>query len=136
MLRFHSPLPIGVPKRSFNDNVVILPVENINLSVNYYKEYLGFTLVANNDNDNALLQIGNQEIILEQVVSPDKIYNSEIVLNLNWDETKLKQHYYELRQKVKVKKNYSGNQNGVSLFSTIDCDGNILNFQVKVINAN
>ena len=43
----------------------------------------------------------------------------------------MKKHINELRQKVKVKRNYSNNKNGISVFSILDCDGNILNYQAK-----
>lgn len=121
-------------KRSQNDKVVALPVKNINLSVNYYKEYLGFQLIENNERrkiNYALLRFYNLELILEQAISSEKEFQNDVVLNLNWNNNQLKQHYFELRQKVKVKRNYSSNKDGISLFSVVDCDGNILNFQTK-----
>jgi catechol 2,3-dioxygenase-like lactoylglutathione lyase family enzyme len=134
MLKFHLPMQNPFIKRSQNDKVVALPVKNINLSVNYYKEYLGFQLIENNERrkiNYALLRFYNLELILEQAISSEKEFQNDVVLNLNWNNNQLKQHYFELRQKVKVKRNYSSNKDGISLFSVVDCDGNILNFQTK-----
>ncbi len=127
-------------KRSLINKAITLPVENINLSVNYYREYLGFQFISYEGIKNniacALLKFDDQELILEQVISKEKFCSDKIDLTLNWDDKQLKQHYNELKQKVKVIKNYSSNKNGVSLFSILDCDGNILNFQTKIVNKN
>ena len=135
MLKFHFPMQNPFLKRSLNEKNISLPAENIILSINYYKEYLGFQLITNNIERNniayALLRFNNQEIILEQAISSERTSPNDVVINLNWNDNQLKQHYNELKQKVKVKKSFSKSKNGCSVFSVVDCDGNILNFQAK-----
>ena len=135
MLKFHFPFQTLLLKRTMNNNVVILTVENIILSTNYYKEYLGFQLIPNRDDSknisNALLVFDNQKIKLEQITTSEKKIQNDVVLNFNWNDSQMKKHFNELRQKVKVKRNYSNNKNGISVFSILDCDGNILNYQAK-----
>jgi catechol-2,3-dioxygenase len=140
MLKFHFPFQTVLLKKTMNNNIVTLTVENINLSTNYYKEYLGFQLIPNSNdstnNSNALLVFDTQKIKLEQVASFEKKIQNDVVLNFNWNDSQMKKHFNELRQKVKVKRNYSNNKNGISVFSILDCDGNILNFHAKDSNFN
>jgi hypothetical protein len=138
MLKFQLPIQTTLLNGIMNNTIVTLPVENIQLSVNYYQEYLGFQLISNNANSNiisnALLVLDDQKIKLEQVVQSKNKLPDNVVLEFNWNDSQLKQHFDELRQKVKVKRSYSNDKEGYSIFSIMDCDGNTLIYQSKKSN--
>jgi len=115
------------------NNIFKLPVENVPLTVNYYKEYLGFKLINGvpkfGQMDFALMQFSNHSLLFEKATESNIDFNiSDIVLQVNFDDNKMKKLYNNYKQKVRIKKEYSVNEKGISEFSVQDCNGNIITF--------
>jgi uncharacterized glyoxalase superfamily protein PhnB len=130
MLNFF--IPGNLQNYSFMEkNYLTIPVENVYLAINYYKEYLGFKLINISNNNGiikgALVRFNNTNILLEKInIQVNK--QNLIHIQLNFSEIQMKKLFNEVKEKVRVRKSFNKNEKGINSFAIEDCDGNILNF--------
>jgi hypothetical protein len=115
-------------------NQIIIPVENVALTVNYYKEYLCFKLInvspRYGEMQYALMQFGNQNVLFEKATKTIECQDPKpkIQLILQLDEEQISHIYNELKLKTKIYKGIHRDEKGITRFSIQDCNGLILNF--------
>ena len=115
-----------------SDNTLKLYVENVNLTVNYYKEYAGFKLIGRSPKLNlmhsAIMNFQDNILLFEKAENVNHVPNKEINLQLCLNNMQLKELYDNFKQKIKINYVSFGDGYQINKFSIKDCDGNIISF--------
>jgi hypothetical protein len=108
-------------------------VENVNLTVNYYKEYAGFRLIERSQKLNfmhsAKMNFHDNIILFERTENENLVPNKKINFQLYLNKSQLKELYDNYKQKIKINHVSFIDGNQINEFSIKDCDGNIISFQ-------
>ena len=112
-------------------------VENVPLTANYYKEYIGFSHIKNSDtpdySQTALLKYDDYALILEKSEN-FKLTNEEVVLQLGLNSVQMKNLYNEYKIKTRIHSVLFSSNAEIKEFSIRDCNGNIIHFKSKLFN--
>jgi uncharacterized glyoxalase superfamily protein PhnB len=121
-----------------NRNIETIPVERVHLTVNYYKEYLGFKLINYvprvGKMNYALMQIQNKTILFESI-DKGKVHgesNKIIDIELNYNGEQMNSLYNNYFQKVKIIKELTKTTRGTLEFTVLDCN----NIQIQFKGSN
>lgn len=131
MLQYLNP----IIKPKIHDNILpstfTIYVDNVTLTVNYYREYLGFKLIntapKNGNMKYALMSFGKQNILFEEDKT-ESLKSSFISLNLNLSKEKMHLFYNQLVERVRIYNKFTVNEKGIASFSILDCNGYQINF--------
>ncbi len=101
----------------------ISKIESVNplLTARFYAEYLGFEILAQNDQGNEFMLAFNNQILFLVCSKSESNLKSQ-TFSLKTKE--IEAHYYNLLSKVKIKSNLTFNN-----FVVIDCEGNTIVFE-------
>ena len=130
MLTFASPFDLLVSNKPFTS----ITVDNVMLTLNYYKEYLGSKIINNSIKKQnigyAIIELHNKKIMLQQeAINSSIVSGNEVSFELNYDDSQMKLLYNNYKQKLRIVRSLNKNEKGVSEFSVIDCNGVILKFR-------
>lgn len=114
-------------------------VDNVPLSVNYYKEYLGFSFVESNQEldhkSSAKMCFKDNVIFFVKSNDTDNFINREITFQVNLTDVQMKQLYNNYKQKLRINNVLINNECEITRFSIKDCDGNILGFESNLCKS-
>ena len=111
-------------------------VENVPLTVGYYKEYIGFSQINGDIPDlsqSAILKFEDYALVLEKSENLN-LHNEELVLQLGLNSVQMKSLYNEYKLKTRIHKVYFNTNDEVKEFSIKDCNGNILHFKSRFLD--
>jgi hypothetical protein len=115
-----------------NNNTYKIYVENVNLAVNYYRQYLGFKLIESLPGtiymNSARMHFHKNVLLFEKAEDVNSINNQEINFQLCFDRLQLKKLYDNFKQKTITKRIAFSDVNQINKFSIKDCDDNIISF--------
>jgi hypothetical protein len=104
-----------------------IPVENLPLTINYYREYLGFKLV-NKTSNYATMRMQDKTVHLESGINKS-LEKPTINIELQYNCKQMNNLFNEYRKKTKILKSLTETTNGFSEFAVLDCNDVEINFK-------